>query len=73
VRLLHFRSLEQCDEAERILTGVVDVTSLPGGVLAVPDDQYDQLAETLEAAGVDWRWEPVEGFIGGRAIDEERA
>ena len=72
MRLLHFRSLEEYEQAERALADVPGLTSLPGGVLAVDDEQYDRATSELEAAGIDWRWEPVEGFMGGRVIEEER-
>ena len=72
MRLLRFRSLEDYERAERALDEVPTLTSLPGGVLAVDDAQYDLAISKLEAAGIDWRWEPVEGFIAGRVLDEER-
>jgi len=70
--LLRFRSLQDYERAEQLLDDVPGLTSLPGGVLAVDDEQYAAATSKLEAAGIDWRWEPVEGFMGGRVIEEER-
>jgi hypothetical protein len=72
LRLLRFRSLEECEQAEHALAEVPGLTTLPSGVLALPEEQYEAAATKLEAAGIDWRWEPVEGYIGGRAMEEER-
>ena len=73
MRLLRFRSLEDSQQAERLLDRLPGVTSLPGGVLALPDERFDEATARLDAAGVDWRWEPLEGGLmpGGRVFDEE--
>jgi hypothetical protein len=72
VRLLRFRSLEECDQAESALGDLPGLTTLPGGVLAVPDERFEAATACLDRAGIDWRWEPLEGGLqpGGRVFDE---
>ena len=72
MRLLRFRSLEESEQAERALADLPGMTALPGGVLAVDDEQYEAAAAKLQAAGIDWRWAALEGYIGGRALEEQR-
>jgi hypothetical protein len=69
---IRFRSLEEAEAGERALERLVTVTVLPGGHLAVPDSQLDTARRALSAAGIDFRDEPVEEFLGGRVPDEER-
>ena len=71
MRLLRFRDLHDYASAQRALADLPGLTDLPGGVLGVPDDAYDAAAELMTAAQIDWRWEPVGGFLGGRVGDEE--
>jgi hypothetical protein len=72
VRLLRFRSLEECDRAETALGHLPGLTTLPGGVLAVPDERFEAATASLDEAEIDWRWEPLEGGLqpGGRVFDE---
>ena len=72
MRLLRFRSLEACDQAEATLGDLPGLTTLPGGVLAVPDERFEAATARLDQAGIDWRWEPLEGGLqpGGRVFDE---
>jgi hypothetical protein len=69
---IRFRSLEEAEQGERVLERVVSVTALPGGHLAVPEFQLETARQALTAARIDFRDEPVEEFLGGRVLDEER-
>ncbi len=69
---IRFRSLEEAAAGERVLEQVVAVTVLPGGHLAVLEFQLDAARQALTAARIEFRDEPIDEFLGGRVIDEER-
>ncbi|HYU20720.1 MAG TPA: hypothetical protein VEQ11_18695 [Chloroflexota bacterium] len=69
---IRFRSLDEAEAGERVLERVVTVTVLPGGHLAVPALQLETARQALSQAGIDFRDEPVEGYLAGRVIEEER-
>jgi hypothetical protein len=70
---LRFRTIADSEQGERVLDRAVPgYTVLPGGVLAVPDSFVPAAEDALNQAGLEFRVEPVEEFLGGRHPDETR-
>lgn len=69
---IRFRSDGDAERAKAALAPL-GYTELPGYELAVADEALDEALRALEAAGLTFRVEPVEGFVGGRALEEQRA
>lgn len=70
---LRFRSIADSELGERVLEQAVrGFTVLPGGVLAVSEAFLDAAEDALNQAGLEFRKEPVEEYLGGRHQDEMR-
>ena len=68
---LRFRSIEDAERGEQALAPAVpSYTVLPGGQLAVPEALLADAEDALNRAGLEFRVEPVEPYLGGRHIDE---
>lgn len=71
---LRFRSIADSERGEQVLERVVPAfTVLPGGVLAVPEHLVPEAEDALNQAGLEFRVEEVETFLGGRHLEEWRS
>jgi hypothetical protein len=68
---LRFRSAEDAERAKAVLERF-PYTELPGYELALAEAFLDEAVAALAAAGIPFRTGEVEGFIGGRALEESR-
>jgi len=70
---VRFRTIADSERAELVLQRAVPgFTVMPGGVLAVAESSLPAAEDALNQAGLEFRLDPIEEYLGGRHVDEWR-